>query len=217
MTFPKYFRDFPDLQYTFTANKAGKPDYFTIKDFFHLLKVRDDVLKEQTLYTSYYIQNGKRPDQISHELYGDEQYYWIVLQINNIVDYYNQWPLSSSELDKFIIKKYGSYSNASQIHHWETVETLDDDGNLVLPGGLVMSAGFSYNYRASLSGAFVEKTSLPVSVTNYEYEQNLNENKKNIFVLNERYVADFVRETRNYARNLSQNQQSEVDTSTYMQ
>jgi hypothetical protein len=217
MAFPKYFRDFPNLQYTFSVNKAGKPEYLTIKDFFHRLKVRDDILREKTLYTSYYIQNGKRPDQISYELYGDEQYYWIILQINDIVDYYSQWPLTTTELDKYILKKYGSYSNASLPHHWETVETFDDDGNLVLPGGLRMSSNFSYTYRSSINGAFVEKVSLPVMVTNYEYEQSENEKKKNIFVLNERYINDFIRETTNYARNLPTDQRSEVDISSYFQ
>lgn len=217
MAFPSYFQDFPNLQYTFTTNKAGKAQYFTIKDFFHLLKVRDDILREQTLYTNYYIKDGKRPDQISYELYGDEQYYWVILQINDIVDYYSQWPLSSTELDEYLLRKYGSYSNASAIRHWETVETLDDNGDLILPAGLIVSSDFAYNYRSSKTGPYIDRVSLPRSVTNYEYERRLNEKKSNIFVLNERYISEFVRETSNYARNLPRDQRSEVDISEYFQ
>ena len=32
--------------------------------------------------------NLRDPDQISYEQYGDEQYYWIILQINEIIDFY---------------------------------------------------------------------------------------------------------------------------------
>lgn len=204
MSFPTYFENFNNIKYAVSTNKAGIPNYITIKDFFQLLRVRDDVFKEDTLYTEYYIQNGERPESISYKLYGDEQYYWIILQINDIVDYYNQWPLSSIELEKYIIKKYGSWENATLPHHWETVETFDDNGNLVLPGGVVVSEDFVY-YYPNLPGSgvdVIEMTSFPVPVSNVEYEQRENEKKSNIVVLNQKYIIDYVRETFIYAKTI---------------
>lgn len=197
MSFPKYFEHFNNVKYAISTNKAGIPNYITIKDFFHLMRVRDDIFKEDTLYTEYYIQNGERPENVSYQLYGDEQFYWILLQINNIVDYYNQWPLSSVELEKFINKKYGSWSNASLPHHWETVETFDDNGNLVLPGGVVVSEDFVYYYpnKPGSGVDVVEMSSFPSVVSNVEYEQRENEKKSNIVILNQRYISDYVRET----------------------
>jgi hypothetical protein len=94
MSTPKYFRNFPNIQYALEVDKAGKPKYINIKDYFHLLTVRDDIYREETLYTTYTVQNGERPDQISYKFYGDEQWYWVLLQVNEITDYYTQWPLS---------------------------------------------------------------------------------------------------------------------------
>jgi hypothetical protein len=52
MSTPKYFRNFPNIQYAVSANKAGIPTYINIKDYFKLLKVRDDIFREETLYCS---------------------------------------------------------------------------------------------------------------------------------------------------------------------
>ena len=87
--------------------KQGSPNYINIKDYFHLMTVRDDIYREETLYTTYTVQDGERPDQISYKFYGDEQWYWILLQVNEITDYYTQWPLSEQELGEYVNKKYG--------------------------------------------------------------------------------------------------------------
>ena len=134
MATPTYFHNFPNIDYALHMNKAGVVDYIKIKDYFHLLKVRDDIRPDKTMYTPYTIKNGERPDQISYDFYGDEQYYWILLQINEITDYHSEWPLSQYELDEYIIDKYGSIAAADEIRHYETITIYDDDGNLILPG-----------------------------------------------------------------------------------
>ncbi len=203
MSTPKYFENFPNIQYALEVDRAGKPKYINIKDYFHLLTVRDDVYREQTLYVPYTIQDGERPDQISYKAYDDEQFYWVVLQINNITDYYTQWPLSNNELTAFVKKKYGGDIGSTKIHHYETVETYDTSTipNLVLPGGLTVSENFKFTYPTT-PGGNVFFTSFPVGVTNYEYELRLNDIKSQIFNLDRKYIYDYNREVRNYAMNL---------------
>ena len=199
MTTPKYFSYLPNVQYALSANKAGQVNYAEFKDYFRMAVVRDDIFREDTVYTQYSVKNGERPDQISYDLYGDEQYYWILLQINDVTDYYNQWPLSDKELDEYVAKKYGA-KGASEIHHYETVETYDSDDNLVLPGGLEVPESFSYTYPSEIGGT-TYLTSLPQYVTNIGYERALNEEKSQIFVLKRRYLSDYVREFKAYGRN----------------
>ena len=216
MATPKYFSNFPDIQYAISANKAGIPSYIAIKDYFHLLVPRDDTYREDTLYVEYIVENGQRPDQISYEEYGDEQYYWVILQINQITDYYNQWPLSQNELTEYIYNKYGGLVGAAQIHHWETVETFDDAStpNLVLPGGLVVPATFKYTYP-QIPGETTYETSFPISVTNQQYEERLNDAKSAIFILDPQYLADYAREVRVYGRNIEP-QRSYADISSVL-
>jgi hypothetical protein len=208
MTFPTYFSNFPNLKYAVSVNKAGHTNDITIKDYFRLLLPRDDIYKEDTLYTSYRVIDGERPDQIAYKEFGDEQFYWVILQINGIVDYYNEWPLSSVELEKHILKKYESWENANEIHHWETVETKNSDGNLVLPKGMYVDEDYIYYYADNDETIL---SSLPVPVTNYEYEERVNEEKSLIQVLNKRYIDDYMRDIRIYGKSLDKNVSSQVD------
>ena len=197
MTEPTYFSNFPNLEYAVSVNKAGHTNNINIKDYFRLLLPRDDIYKEDTLYTTYYVIDGERPDQISYKEYGDEQFYWVLLQINGIVDYYNEWPLSNAELEKFMLNKYGSWEETKDVHHWETVETKNSEGNIVLPKGMYVDETFVYYYTDQNETIL---SSLPSAVTNYEYEERVNERKSHIQILNARYIDDYMRDIRNYAK-----------------
>ena len=198
---PRYFFDFPNIKYAVSANSAGIPNYVTIKDYFHLLRPRDDIFRDDTIYQEYIVKNGERPDQIANDFYGDEQYYWIILQINEITDYYNQWPLSQFELDEFITRKYQTDANALAIHHYETTEVKDINGNVLLRTGLHVPKDFQFKYRPDPSIAAIN-TAFPIEVTNRTYEYRLNNQKSVIQILQEKYVFDYAREVQNYAYNL---------------
>tara|TARA_R110002012_G_scaffold160299_2_gene322040 strand:- start:10 stop:675 length:666 start_codon:yes stop_codon:yes gene_type:complete len=204
MSTPTYFRNFPNIQYAVSANKAGITTHINIKDYFNLLKVREDIFREETLYAPYTIHNGQRPEQISQAVYGDEQFYWVILQINEITDYYNQWPLSELELTEYVYEKYGGASKAGEIHHWQTMETYDQSTppNLVLPGQLRVPSTFIYSYPTT-PGSNVTLTTQPYSVSNFDYERDLNEKKSQINILDKKYIYDYEREVRKYAENLN--------------
>lgn len=211
MTTPKYFSYLPNIQYAQTVNKAEQINFITAKDFFRLMLPRDDIYKEETLYTTYIVSDGERPDQISYDLYGDEQYYWIILQINNIIDYYNQWPLSNKELEEYSQKKYGGLPGSQEIHHYETVETYDESGNFVLPGGLEVPSDYIY-YYPDKPGSSVTLSSLPAQVTNFTYERRINEEKQQIFILKSRYISDYVREVKKRGFDIKTTQRSQIIT-----
>lgn len=215
MSYPKYFSHFPDCDYAISINKGGKTNNIKIKDYFHLMSVRDDIFKEDTLYYVYHVNNGKRPEQIAYEEYGDESYYWVILQTNDIIDYYNEWPLSQQELDEFIIKKYRTYEEAEGVHHYATVETKNADGEVVLEGGLVVSEDFVFEYPNNYGDTIFFK-SYPTVVTNREFEYNTNEQKSQIFILKKEYLGDFVSEYVDYANDVDpKTLKSEIDVSNY--
>jgi hypothetical protein len=203
MSKPKYFQNFPNIQYALRANKAGKRENIEIKDYFNLLKVRDDIYREDTLYSPYTIKNGQRPDQISYNYYGDEQFYWIILQINEITDYYNEWPLSEDELTEFVNKKYGGATGAGATRNWETMETFDNatPPNLLLEGGLVVPENYIF-YYPSVPGSSITLSSKATSLSNYQYERRLNDRKSQIYLLDKKYIQGYESEVRNYAKNL---------------
>ena len=215
MAFPTYFSNFPEVDYAFQMNKAGKKTSVKFKDFFRLMKLSEELrsYRDLTIYVPYSIKDYETPDQISYDTYGDEQFYWVILQINDIIDYYNQWPLSNLELEEYAKNKYGSVSGYNQVHHYETVSTYDAENNLILNGGLVVDSDFVYTYP-STPGSTVYLSSLPTSVSNFAYEMDLNDKKREISILDPKYVFDYAREVRkamvNYPDTESQIDISEI-------
>ena len=63
-----------------------------------------------TLPTSQSIKvvNDERPDQVGYKIYGTQDYDWIVLLSNNIVNVQSEWPLSNESFEKYMFDKYGS-------------------------------------------------------------------------------------------------------------
>lgn len=225
MVYPNYFSRFPNIKYPYEINRAGVESTITIKDYFHLLKVRDDILATNSFYSPMTIKNGERPDQLSYRLYRDESLYWTILQVNDIVDVHNEWPLGNYELDQYIIKKYGSDEATTQIHHYETIETFDGEGNRVLPGrggslnidrngyaesGLIVPKDFEFTYRVYPNEQLYKTlrgTTGPLAavtpITNRQYEYDLNEDKTQIWVLQEKYLSQYLQEVTTYANGIS--------------
>lgn len=201
MSTPQYFQQLPNIRYAQTINKAGVANYVEMKDFFRLMRVRDDIYAEDTMYYEYVVQNGQRPEQISYELYGDERYYWMILQVNDIYDYWNQWPLDQVELETFIKEKWGS--KADDVAYYETPEVKNDEGTVLLEAGLVVPESFIFYYYPDPDSNDIMLSAMPSAVTNRQDEVKKNDAKASINVIQKKYVYDIEREWNNYARRLS--------------
>lgn len=94
-----FFRNFPGTTYNFSA--AGtKTD---VVDIFKYVAPDQIKLDDSIAYTYYDISNGERPDVVSQLLYQDPDYYWTFFVINSTLKSgLVTWPLSDSELDKFM-------------------------------------------------------------------------------------------------------------------
>lgn len=77
------------------------------------VKVRDVVKNNVNVFYPYVVKDGERADHIAADYYGDARYSWLVYLANDIIDPYYQWPLSTNEFKKFIIKKYGTTEDAT--------------------------------------------------------------------------------------------------------
>jgi hypothetical protein len=98
-----YFQNFPTIQYDIYG--TGRP--VEIVDIFRAVRLRKDIRDNILLYTFYEIEDGERPDTVSMNVYGTPDYYWTFFMVNeNLVNVYNDWPLSRQELENKIQKKY---------------------------------------------------------------------------------------------------------------
>ena len=213
MASPNYFNNLPDIDYAYKVNRSGQTSHLKIKDYFHLMTTRDDIFKKETLFKTHTIIDGMRPEQISYEEYGDEKYYWIILQVNEITDYYNQWPLSQYELDEHLDKKYGSKLN--DIRHYEMPTVKDEEGRVLLKGGQVVHEDYVYEYQPNPLNLFFE-SARPYAVTNIEYEYQQNDMKSEIQLLRKQLLYKYENEIQFAADRINPGSlSSEIDIAEY--
>lgn len=179
-----YFKRLPDLLYPSLKKDISSFDYIKIKNLFKRAKLRDDFLNVFSAFEKYSIVGDERPDNVSEKIYKDPEYDWLILIVNNVQNARTDWPMSQSDLSSFLSEKYTD-QELGQINHYETKEVRNSSGEIVLPGKLIVNSNFTFKY-ADL-GATTTYSSL-VSVSNFEYEVYLNEEKRNIVILRPEFV-----------------------------
>ena len=113
---------------------------------------------------------------------------WVVLQSNNIINIQTEWPLSQRDFDRYMLEKYSTYDNLyNGIHHYETVETKNSKGVVIIPGGQQVPSDYSVTFYDDKLEQMIT-SSEKVTVTNYQYEEKIQENKRNIFLLKPDYL-----------------------------
>lgn len=101
-----FFQGFPTIQYDIDD------DGHTIEtiDIFRTVKPKQALKDDLLLYSKYTIQDGERPDHVSQKLYNSSDYFWTFFMVNeNLVNLFNDWPLSRKEFEDMLPVKYPGY------------------------------------------------------------------------------------------------------------
>ena len=169
----QYFETFPKMVY----DVHGTGDYKLVTDILRRFKVRKDVQNEIVFFDKYEVKDGEKPEDVSYKFYGAVDYHWVVLSINNIKDRFYDWPLSQIDFQTYITDKY---TNPDAIHHYEVAQS----------SGKTTSLDYSHliQVNSDATGA--------TSVSNREYEDRINENKRLIKILKPVYLDEYVEEFR---------------------
>ena len=186
-----YFRELPNLLYpSFLPEKTSSLDFIEVKNIFRRIKVRDDLFNNFTIFNKYEIPEGARPDTVAEDLYGSSNLDWVVLTVAGILNVRNEWPLSNRDLYNYAEEKYGESLNS--VRFFETKEVKNADGKLILPKGKVVDS----NFTIPKPGEPTATLNPVVGISNYEYETRINDEKRNIFVLREEYLQQFLNDMR---------------------
>ena len=197
-----YFEELPNISYvSLLPNQNRSDERIEVKNLFKRAKLRTDIDQSITAFDFYLIQDNERPDIVADKIYGNVELDWVILVTNNITSIRNQWPLSNNELYNYSLEKYISEENMMATHHFETKEIKDKYGRILLEEKLIVDQNFSFTYTKDDNT--VETVTPAQSVSNYAYEQRLNEDKRKIRVLKPQYIGAFISEHRqimNYGR-----------------
>ena len=184
-----YFRQVPNFEYVSRLPDAKISDYIEVKNFFKKGKIREDIFQNLAFFTKYQIVGNARPDNVAFEVYGDSSLDWVILLCNNIINIQTEWPLPQNDFDTYLANKYGDYDTLyNGIHHYETTEVTNSQGVVILPAGLQVQSDYTLTYYDYFEDSLVTVNDAVIPVTNYEYEEGIENDKRNIFVLKKQYL-----------------------------
>ncbi len=185
-----YFSNLGDFLYVNRTEDGRKEsDFSLVKNLFKRAKLREDLFQDLTFFTKYSIIGDDRPDNVAHEVYGDATLDWVVLISNNIINIQSEWPMSQADFHTYVTEKYDSEEILySGIHHYKSREVKASDGTIIIPSGIRVGVGQSVSYFDDLSEQQVIRTDIASPVTNYTHESEINEKKRNIFLLKPIYL-----------------------------
>lgn len=183
-----YFNYVPDFNYVDRNEGSQLGDYTRVKNLFRRIKLREDVFQDITLFEKYSIRGDDRPDNVANSVYGDPELDWLVLISNNIINIQTEWPMPQLSFDAFLIDKYGTYEELNAVHHYETKKVLNSDGVTIVPAGLTIEQGSTYSYYDISGDVTVTTEDFTTPVTNKEYEERIEEAKRNIYLLKPIYL-----------------------------
>tara|TARA_B100001996_G_scaffold250440_1_gene194189 strand:- start:749 stop:1636 length:888 start_codon:yes stop_codon:yes gene_type:complete len=200
-----YFEYLPDVEVRVSSYRTNNVDPFKLaKNIFRRIKIRENLDDIILGFNQYTIKNNQRPDQVALAVYGDMDLDWVVLLTNNIINVYDEWPMSEDELERYIESEYAEESDS--IHHWVTQKIVDGRGRTLVKDGRQVSETWTYTRP---DGTLIPKdqTIRPISV--YDYEAEKNDYKRNIYLLRKEYINGFVEEFANLVEYLPN---AEVDS-----
>jgi len=151
-----YFEKFPYDVYSLDDLSSVQ----LVKDILRRITITDEVKNNTSIFDQYDIKEGETPERLADKFYGDSNYHWVILHLNEIVDPRFDWPLSTYQLEQYVGSKYG-IANVQATHHWE-----DGNGNWV-----------NNTYPSA------------TAISNFTYEDKLNEDKRRIKILKPRFLA----------------------------
>ena len=159
-----YFKYFDTIDYDVRGIK-NKPTINNITNILKRVRMKVDFVKYQSFFAMHTIIDGETPEYLAHEYYGDAELHWVVLYAQQMTNPYYDWPLRYYDLKKFVAKKYGT-ANINALHHYEDADKFQVDSDA--------------------AGA--------LAVTNFIYEETLNDAKRNINLVRPEFVPEIVTE-----------------------
>lgn len=189
----QYFSNLPDLVYpSLNPSKNSLFDTDIVKNLFVRPKVREKLFQKSIYFTNYSVKGNDRPDNVAYEVYNNSDLDWAILLANNIIDPVNEWPMEDFRYYEYLDEKYNT-TNYNDTYYYETTEVRDSNKRLVLKKGLRVPQTFTIPDPSDTT-----RTLNPVKSVSYlDYENQLNDDKRNIVLIKKEYINDVINQLEN--------------------
>ena len=186
----QYFDTLPKVIYTDAVGISK-----IVTNIMSRVSIIPQLLKNPLNYYQYDIQEGDTPEIVAHKYYGDSYRYWIVMISNELIDPQWDWPMNNTVFSKYLENKYPNIQTSSTIHHYEKIITQYDIDSMTTTINKIQITEDVYNglpttqtttYTLPAGNVVITVETNAVSI--YDYELELNEDKRSIKLLNSIYV-----------------------------
>jgi len=171
-----YFSKFPLIPYQISTQDSLK----LVPDILRRIKIRESLRAGSTLFDKYDVKENENPEDVAFKWFGSANLHWVILITNNVLDRYYDWPLNQVEFAEFLKDKYGA-GNEDAVHHYEITKS----------SGKTSSSGPSdYSHKVEVNSDEDNAS----SVSNREYEERIQDKKRQIQLLNKGLLGSFIEE-----------------------
>lgn len=212
-----YFNFFPVTFYSSGANNSTSLDIVT--NITSRFAFEESLKENSSAFYPYDIKESDTPESIAYKIYGSSERHWIVLMFNDIIDPQYDWPLTYDQFTEYVDKKYQGpqyanntttgaglswAQNVSNVQAYYKIikrnpkATTSD--NKTITEKIQVNANTYANVVASTTeytlsnGTKIIETVSKEFATYYDYEMQLNEDKRKIKLLKPEFAADVVKE-----------------------
>lgn len=179
-----FFNNFPSVEYD--MGRVNVP--LTIQNPLVRFKLQDILKGRSALYYEHIVEEDQSAQFIANRYYGDVTLDWVIFLVNDIFDYEYEWPMNYQKFTAYVKSKYGSIESAlNTTHHYEWIyqprEVLFD--GTIIPEDVIIVDKTTFD-----SLGLNERR----EVSNYVYEENENEKKRNVKILQRQFLDQFLEE-----------------------
>ena len=172
-----YFdKNFPTIPY----DSVGQGTFKDVKNILRRVALRTKVKTNTLLYDTYDVKEGETPESVAFNLYDDAELHWVIMLVNDITDRYHQWPMRYSQFLQYVNDKY---DDVNAVHHYEIAQTSGDTTTKIEV----------YSNSALFSGD-TDFYGTATAVTNLEYGESLQDQRRKIKLLDPQYLPQFISE-----------------------
>lgn len=179
----------------YTSKTVGSKKQIPTADIFRNYQEYFKRVAKNYLLQNYYIQGSPRPEELSYQIYGNTQFYWILLMCNEIYDPFYDWIKSQDSCYQAAEQKYSDlggnqtlyYTDSEGKRYYNVEQVPADSGIWYSIGETDYTKDYHIQYRGALAAVDI-------------FEDAILENEKlrQIKIINPNdinsFISDIVRE-----------------------
>lgn len=195
-----FYDKFPTIRYNFDGNRNKNTSVFTNVMFRFIIS--DKIKNNMFAYYDIVVPDGETISTVADKYYGDPEFHWVIAMLNNIVDPLFDWPMDYRVFQRYIKEKYGSlaYAQTTTRHYTRTItrkinsKIVETSVYEIGSDEYASTSAYTLNTFNLQNNEVLEEVVTTGTVSYYEYESEINDNKRNIKLIKKEYLKNVTTE-----------------------